>query len=106
MINKAHLTDVEFDEDTRKLVIYSNDNRYAFFLCKPSDVPTFVDYGIADIGVVGRDTILEENRDITQLLDLGFGKAADRFFLQKMAEEYLRIGDEETAEICFNAARS
>lgn len=74
MINKAHLTDVEFDEDTRKLVIYSNDNRYAFFLCKPSDVPTFVDYGIADIGVVGRDTILEENRDITQLLDLGFGK--------------------------------
>lgn len=74
MINKAHLTDVEFDEDTRKLVIYSNDNRYAFFLCKPSDVPTFVDYGIADIGVVGRDTILEENRDITQLIDLGFGK--------------------------------
>lgn len=39
-------------------------------------------------------------------LDLGFGKAADRFFLHKMAEEYLRIGDEATAEICFNAANS
>lgn len=74
MINKAELTDVRFDEETRKLVIYSEDMRYAFFLCKPSDVPTFVDYGIADIGVVGRDTILEENRDITQLMDLGFGK--------------------------------
>lgn len=74
MINKAKLTDVVFDEETRKLVIYSEDNRYAFFLCKPSDVPTFVDYGIADIGVVGRDTILEEQRDITQLMDLGFGK--------------------------------
>ncbi len=74
MINNAHLTNVSFDEDTRKLVIYSDDQKYAFFLCKPSDVPTFVDYGIADIGVVGRDTILEEDRDITQILDLGFGK--------------------------------
>ena len=74
MLNNAGLTDVEFDADTRKLVIYSKDQRYAFFLSKPSDVPTFVDYGIADIGVVGKDTILEENRDITEVLDLGFGK--------------------------------
>ncbi len=74
MLNNAKLTDVEFDADTRKLVIYSKDMRYAFFLSKPSDVPTFVDYGIADIGVVGKDTILEENRDITEMLDLGFGK--------------------------------
>ncbi|MBQ7752559.1 MAG: hypothetical protein IJR80_02745 [Treponema sp.] len=37
-------------------------------------------------------------------LDLGFGKASDRFFLQKMSEEYLRIGDEATAEICYNAS--
>lgn len=90
MINKAHLTDVEFDEDTRKLVIYSNDNRYAFFLCKPSDVPTFVDYGIADIGVVGRDTILEENRDITQLIDLGFGKCRMCVAGPKNATEILK----------------
>jgi ATP phosphoribosyltransferase len=74
MLNNAKLTDVEFDADTRKLVLYSKDERYAFFLSKPSDVPTFVDYGIADIGVVGKDTILEENRDITEMLDLGFGK--------------------------------
>ena len=74
LINKSNLADVEFDSDTRKLVIYSKDMKYAFFLSKPSDVPTFVDYGIADIGVVGKDTILEENRDITELLDLNFGK--------------------------------
>ena len=74
LINNSNLADVEFDSDTRKLVIYSKDMKYAFFLSKPSDVPTFVDYGIADIGVVGKDTILEENRDITELLDLNFGK--------------------------------
>ncbi len=74
LLKKANITDVEFDSDTRKLVIYSCDMKYAFFLSKPSDVPTFVDYGIADIGVVGKDTILEENRDITEVLDLGFGK--------------------------------
>lgn len=73
MLNKLNITDVEISEDNRKLVINSKDNKYSFFLSKPSDVPTFVDYGIADIGVVGKDTILEEQRDITQLLDLGFG---------------------------------
>ncbi len=74
MLKTLNITDVEITEDTRKLVITSSDDRYAFFLSKPSDVPTFVDYGIADIGVVGKDTILEENRDITEILDLGFGK--------------------------------
>lgn len=74
MLKELNITDVEIKEDTRKLVIESADNKYAFFLSKPSDVPTFVDYGIADVGVVGKDTILEENRDITELLDLNFGK--------------------------------
>lgn len=66
-------TSVGFDE-TRKLVFETEDKSYRFFLAKPSDVPTFVDYGIADLGVVGEDTILEENRDIAELLDLGFGQ--------------------------------
>ncbi|MGM9971928.1 MAG: ATP phosphoribosyltransferase [Anaeroplasmataceae bacterium] len=74
LLTDLKITDVNIDEDTRKLVINSSDGKYSFFLSKPSDVPTFVDYGIADIGVVGKDTILEENRDITELLDLGFGK--------------------------------
>lgn len=92
MLTDLNITDVVIDEDTRKLVIYSNDNKYAFFLSKPSDVPTFVDYGIADIGVVGKDTILEENRDITELLDLGFGKCRMCVAGPKKALEVLNSG--------------
>jgi len=43
-------------------------------LSKGPDVPTYVEYGAADIGVVGYDTILEENRNVYEVLDLGFGK--------------------------------
>ena len=45
-----------------------------FFLSKATDVPTYVEYGAADIGIVGKDTILEEGRNIYEVLDLGFGK--------------------------------
>lgn len=45
-----------------------------YIICKPTDVPIFVEKGVADIGVVGKDTIMEEGRDIFELLDLGFGK--------------------------------
>lgn len=45
-----------------------------FFLSKGPDVPTYVEYGAADIGVVGKDTILEENRNVHEVLDLGFGR--------------------------------
>ena len=92
MLNDINICDVYIDDDTRKLVIYSQDNKYAFFLSKPSDVPTFVDYGIADIGVVGKDTILEENRDITELLDLGFGKCRMCVAGPKSAKEILNSG--------------
>ncbi len=45
-----------------------------YIICKPTDVPIFVEHGIADIGIVGKDTIEEEKRDVFELLDLGFGK--------------------------------
>lgn len=62
------------DPDTRKLVFVNEAMGLKFFLAKPSDVPTFVEYGAADIGVVGKDTILEENRRLYEVLDLGVGK--------------------------------
>jgi len=62
------------DRDTRKLIFINEDLRLRFFLSKGPDVPTYVEYGAADIGVVGEDTILEENRKIYEVLDLGFGK--------------------------------
>ncbi len=74
MLKDLNLCDLTIDEDDRRLIIESDDKKYRFFLAKPSDVPTFVDSGVADLGVVGKDTILEENRDIAEVLDLGFGK--------------------------------
>lgn len=64
----------EMKSDTRKLIFTNEELKLRFFLAKASDVPTYVEYGAADIGVVGKDTILEENRDLYEVLDLGFGK--------------------------------
>ena len=64
----------ELKEESRKLVFYDHQGGYRFILVKPSDVPTYVDYGVADIGIAGKDTLLEENRPIYEMLDLGFGK--------------------------------
>lgn len=62
------------DPDTRKLIFVNEDLKLRFFLAKGPDVPTYVEYGAADIGIVGEDTILEEARNIYEVLDLGFGK--------------------------------
>ncbi len=62
------------DKDTRKLIFVNEELKLKFFLAKGPDVPTYVEYGAADIGVVGKDTILEEARNIYEVLDLGFGK--------------------------------
>ena len=62
------------DPDTRKLIFVNEVLKLKFFLAKGPDVPTYVEYGAADIGVVGKDTILEEGRNIYEVLDLGFGK--------------------------------
>lgn len=62
------------DKDTRKLIFVNEEYKMRFFLAKGPDVPTYVEYGAADIGVVGKDTILEEARNIYEVMDLGYGK--------------------------------
>ena len=62
------------DKKTRKLIFVNEELKLRFFLSKGPDVPTYVEYGAADIGIVGKDTILEEKRNIYEVLDLGFGK--------------------------------
>jgi len=62
------------DPNSRKLIFVNEELKLKFFLSKGPDVPTYVEYGAADIGVVGRDTILEEQRKIYEVLDLGFGR--------------------------------
>ena len=75
MFEKIGITCEEMkDKDTRKLIFVNEDLKLRFFLSKGPDVPTYVEYGAADIGIVGRDTILQEARNIYEVLALGFGK--------------------------------
>ena len=64
----------EMYTDTRKLVFADEQMGVKFFLAKATDVPTYVEYGAADIGVVGKDVLLEEKKDLFEVLDLGFGR--------------------------------
>ena len=61
-------------DKSRKLILEDKEAGLRFILSKPSDVPTYVEYGAADIGVVGKDTLLEEGRQLYEVLDLGLGK--------------------------------
>ncbi|HAB60526.1 MAG TPA: ATP phosphoribosyltransferase [Lachnospiraceae bacterium] len=62
------------DPDSRKLIFVNEELKLKFFLSKATDVPTYVEYGAADIGVVGKDTIMEEGRKLYEVIDLGLGK--------------------------------
>ena len=62
------------DEKTRKLIFRNDEYGIRFFLSKASDVPTYVEYAAADIGIVGKDTLLEEGRKLYEVLDLKTGK--------------------------------
>ncbi len=62
------------DKNSRKLIFTNEDLGIRFFLAKANDVPTYVEYGAADIGICGKDTILEEGRKLYEVIDLGFGK--------------------------------
>lgn len=64
----------EILEDNRKLIFENIENGVRYFLVKPSDVAIYVEKGAADIGVVGKDILLEQEPDLYELLDLGFGR--------------------------------
>ena len=81
------------DKDTRKLIFVNEELKLKFFLAKAGDVPTYVEYGAADIGVVGKDTILEEGRNILEVVDLGMGKCRMCVCGPKSAEELLKHHD-------------
>jgi len=64
----------ELDKNDRRLVIPSVSGNASFFLVKPTDVPVYVEYGVADVGVAGRDVLMETGADVYELLDLEIGK--------------------------------
>lgn len=76
--------------NSRKLIFTNEELNYRFFLSKASDVPTYVEYGAADIGIVGKDTILEEGRKLYEVLDLGIGKCRMCVCGPETAREYLQ----------------
>lgn len=78
------------DKDSRKLIFVNEELKLKFFLAKGPDVPTYVEYGAADIGVVGKDTIMEENRRVYEVLDLGYGKCRMCVCGPESAKELLR----------------
>ena len=62
------------DKDSRKLIFTNEELKLRFFLAKGPDVPTYVEYGAADIGIVGKDTLLEEGRSLYEVYDLKIGQ--------------------------------
>lgn len=64
----------DLDDDSRKLIVSIPEANMEFILAKPVDVPTYVEYGVADVGIVGKDVLLEEQRDVYELLDLGIAQ--------------------------------
>jgi ATP phosphoribosyltransferase len=97
----------ELKGSSRKLILYDETNKIKFFLAKPSDVPTYVEYGAADIGIVGKDTLMEEGRNLYEVLNLGFAACRmavagpvelegklDKLTNKRVATKYPRIAKE------------
>ena len=75
LLEKVGITCEEMkDKNSRKLIFVNDKLQVRFFLAKANDVPTYVEYGAADIGICGKDTIMEEGRKLYEVIDLGFGK--------------------------------
>lgn len=75
LLEKVGITCEEMkDKHSRKLIFENDKLQVRFFLAKANDVPTYVEYGAADIGICGKDTIMEEGRKLYEVIDLGFGK--------------------------------
>ena len=91
MLEKIGITCEEMkDKDSRKLIFVNEELKLRFFLAKGPDVPTYVEYGAADIGIVGKDTILEEGRKLYEVIDLGYGRCRMCVCGPKENEELLK----------------
>jgi len=97
----------EIKDSSRKLIATDEKNKIKFFLAKPADVPTYVDYGAADMGIVGSDTLLEEGRNVYEVLNLKFAACRmvlagpkelegklDNMSYKRVATKYPRIARE------------
>lgn len=87
-------------EGGRRLVVPDGD--VAYVLARASDVPTYIAHGAADVGIVGKDVLLESDADVLELLDLGYGTcrfvvAAPEDSIDRSLDEYRHLGSLEVA---------
>ncbi|QGG49028.1 ATP phosphoribosyltransferase [Heliorestis convoluta] len=73
LLQEAGLCTEGLKEDSRKMVFTNEVEGLKYIICRPTDIPTFVEYGAADLGIVGKDTIVEQDKDLMELVDLRFG---------------------------------
>lgn len=73
MLAKVGCTAEDLSENSRKLVITNEKEKLHFIITKTADLPTYIEYGAADIGIIGKDVLLEEEKELYELLDLKFG---------------------------------
>ncbi|WP_066637154.1 ATP phosphoribosyltransferase [Desulfolucanica intricata] len=73
LLEKAGFNCNELRKDSRQLVFTEEEDGVRYIICRPTDIPTFVEYGAADLGLVGKDTIVEQRKDVYELLDLKYG---------------------------------
>ena len=89
LLREAGIQFADFHEDTRKLIFYDNDRKIKMLFVKAVDVPTYVEKGAADLGIVGKDNILEAQTDTYELLDLQLGKC--KFVVAGLKEQPIRL---------------
>lgn len=92
VLREAGLNVDELETDSRKLFFVNEEDRVKYIICRPTDIPTFVEYGAADLGFVGKDTIVEQNKDVYELLDLKYGACR---FVVAVPEKTARDGQWE-----------
>lgn len=91
LLEQAGITFPDFNEKSRKLVFYSQDKKVKMIYVKAIDVTTYVEQGAADVGIVGKDNILEADADLYELLDLNLGLC--RFVVASLSKEPIKKGD-------------
>lgn len=100
MLRNAGFKCPEINKNDRRLIFESDDGLLRYFWVKPSDVPIYVERGAADIGIAGKDILLEYNPDVYELLDLGIGKCrmavAAKCDFRDSAERTLRVATKFT----------
>ena len=73
LLEKAGFNTEELAKDSRQLFFAVEADNVRYIICRPTDIPTFVEYGAADLGIAGKDTLVEQGKDVYELLDLKYG---------------------------------